>query len=50
MKKKHQIVQDDRILANSRRELPLRVPARLEGVVKNAGIRNVRKEKKPRAK
>jgi len=50
MKKKQQIVQDDRILTQSRQEVPPRVPARLEGVVKNAGIKNVRKEKKPRAK
>jgi len=47
MKKKHQIFQDDRsMLAHGNRELPLRVPARMEGVVKNAGIKNKRKEKK----
>ena len=43
-------IQDDRAVMQGREKSPMRVAPRLEGVVKNAGIKPKKKEPKPRAK
>lgn len=43
----HHLVKDDRAIPTNRQKVPKRVAPRLEGVVKNAGIKEERKEKKP---
>lgn len=50
MKKHHHIVQDDRAIGGGKGREPPRVAPRLEGAVRNAGIKNKRKESKPKPK
>lgn len=49
-KKEKNLIKDDRAIPKVQEQTPLRVPPRLEGVVKNAGIKPKRKSPKPRAK